>query len=389
MLKKGIISSVLVGCIAVGPGFEISAAAVDTSRQIINNENAIISYVCDAVVDSRIDYYEIPEISGEIVSIEETENSYDVLVKVSYNTVIKAETPDDSPYIQGIKQAISELSDPADITKANTYLKIWTAEIANNHINKEIPHNDQFKLSIPKAYLTPTTSNQFALNNSALVNSKLYSRTQKLGAYTEEAAYIDEPMESYGLPNDSEVKENAYDAVMSIVDRKNLELPYAAGSAKAQELDRIAAAEYGGDKANTPNNPKYQHFSSDCANFVSQCYYEGGVQTDDTWYMYSQHWKFVGGSQGSVEGLADYMLRMNNVVFWVDGEYESRALAGSILYYQNQAHVGIITSNDGRNATYSAHTNDTVNANISSYHHKNCDYLVPCWDSVTGEWTPQ
>ena len=168
MLKKGIISSVLVGCIAVGPGFEISAAAVDTSRQIINNENAIISYVCDAVVDSRIDYYEIPEISGEIVSIEETENSYDVLVKVSYNTVIKAETPDDSPYIQGIKQAISELSDPADITKANTYLKIWTAEIANNHINKEIPHNDQFKLSIPKAYLTPTTSNQFALNNSAL-----------------------------------------------------------------------------------------------------------------------------------------------------------------------------------------------------------------------------
>lgn len=52
--------------------------------------------------------------------------------------------------------------------------------------------------------------------------------------------------------------------------------------------NRNAAYDYS-QKYYDDYNDDYPEMDSDCANFVSQCLYEGGVEMDDTWYMKEQH----------------------------------------------------------------------------------------------------
>lgn len=136
-------------------------------------------------------------------------------------------------------------------------------------------------------------------------------------------------------------------------------------TSRAQELNRILARNHAKDANNfptgtKPNGSKYTHYNSDCANFVSQCYSAGGVNQDAIWKPYIGAW--------------------------------TRAFAGSIMYYPSsltvEAHVGIITSNDGQTAYYSAHTTDHCNIKLGSMKTV-LSYYIPVWDSYTGTWTPQ
>ena len=52
-----------------------------------------------------------------------------------------------------------------------------------------------------------------------------------------------------------------------------------------------------------------------------------------------------------------------------------------------QAHVGIVTSNDGQTAYYSAHTTDHCNKIMTAYYKEVMDFYIPVWDSHTGTWT--
>lgn len=57
-----------------------------------------------------------------------------VVINVSYSTKIKAETPDDAPYIKGLLAAIEKLTDEQEIEKATVYLNIWRRELEKDHV---------------------------------------------------------------------------------------------------------------------------------------------------------------------------------------------------------------------------------------------------------------
>ncbi len=48
----------------------------------------------------RSDYYDVTDISGHIKDIEKTSGGINVIVSVDFYTKIRAETPDDAPYIK-------------------------------------------------------------------------------------------------------------------------------------------------------------------------------------------------------------------------------------------------------------------------------------------------
>ena len=83
----------------------------------------------------------------------------------------------------------------------------------------------------------------------------------------------------------------------------------------------------------------------------------------------------------------------NDIVFHGGTDSWSRAFAGSIMYYPEslteEAHVGIVTSNDGQCVYYSAHITDHCNEHMSDYYKDVMDFYIPVWDSYTGTWTPQ
>lgn len=402
--KKALALFLLVAlCLSCGiPAYAVTeeASAELTSRM---KDNSVVDLVCDAVTDYRIAYYDITDISGEVTSVEKTSDGVNVVVSVDYSTKIKAETPDDSPYIKGIKAAIAELTDEADIEEATTYLNMWYKELERDHIGKELPHHSEFKVFIPAG----VTNNRLDINAAdyfdkvSLIDAQVmyreYDFVASTNALTSDESntadlrtYQDKTMDSFELATDEEVMQNAYNAVYSIIEN-DVEV---ARTSRAEELDRVAARDYAKDENNFPYNSDYNYYSgNDCANFVSQCYYEGGLTEDDEWYMYSLPWINTGGSRSNYYGLSDYM-QDNDIVFWVNGDTDIlRAFAGSIIYYQSGTtggHVAIVTSNDGRDMYYSAHTNDHCNEKMNqTWFSTNCDFLIPCWDSYGGVWTPQ
>lgn len=71
------------------------------------------------------------------------------VVNVSYSTKIKAETPDDAPYIKGLLAAIGKLTDEQEIEKATAYLNIWRSELEEDHIGKVLSYNAEFTVFVP------------------------------------------------------------------------------------------------------------------------------------------------------------------------------------------------------------------------------------------------
>ena len=397
----------LATCVPAYAGEEL--AEIDTATEISLNDleeatastarSSAIDTACYSVEELFDEYYQVSNVSGKVESMEAVAGGINVIVSVSYSTKIRAATPDDAPYIKGILAAMESLTDPLEIQKANDYLTIWRGELAREHIGKTVSHNASFSVFLPFASKGKASAN--VENNLAMdeVEIEVYT-TIDTG---ETVISYEEPLSTL-VPSEKEVMENARRDVLSIVGRRSqIQSVQASSSSRAKELDRVDAAAYAKDEDNfpygtKPDGTKYERFDGDCANFVSQCYSAGGVEEDDPddnvdnpWYPYSSIWTHTGGSRGSTEGVCDYM-EDHDIVFQVETGEWTRAFAGSIMYYPKSltdtAHVGIITSNDGQTAYYSAHTTDHCNEKLGSMKSL-LDYYVPVWDSYTETWTPQ
>ncbi|WP_312636527.1 amidase domain-containing protein [Oscillibacter sp.] len=382
----------------------VPAFAVENDNAPHVTQNNVTNLACNTATQLLEDYYDVTNVSGEITNVEATSGEVNYVVDVSYTTQIKAKTPDDAPYIQGILAAMEDLTDESELQRANDYLTIWRGELEREHIGKELSHNAEFIVSVPlllKSSNSDINSNEF-LNTLSVENAEVKVHTyDELHSSASRAVYVDEPLSSF-VPTAQEAMENARNDVSNIISGNSsnqVRGVRASSTSRAQELDRVDAAYYAKQESNfpighRPDGSKYAHYDSDCANFVSQCYSAGGVAQDSVWYDDSSCWNLTGGPRKSPGhyGITDYMLE-NDIVFHAGTGTWNRAFAGSIMYYPTslteQAHVGIITSNDGQTAYYSAHTSNHRNEKMSDYYKTVMDFYIPVWDSHTGTWTPQ
>lgn len=111
--------------------------------------------------------------------------------------------------------------------------------------------------------------------------------------------------------------------------------------------------------------PFYAAFSSDCANYVSQAIYAGGIEkttgpdvSDLYWYGHSN-----GASNGwaNCGGLYNYFTRNN---YWTESDF-TWCNAGGVIFLINSAgnrtHVVMCVKNDTAERRFSAHTTDHQN----------------------------
>jgi len=121
--------------------------------------------------------------------------------------------------------------------------------------------------------------------------------------------------------------------------------------------DRIAARNLWNNTA----NPYYVELChNDCADFVSQGLYAGGIPMDSTWKRGTPANTTVAWVNTGY--LKTYMLTTKS--YWVASTYTS-ASAGGVLYTAS-SHVVMIVQNDTITRKYSTHTNDRNQVNYSN-----------------------
>lgn len=323
--------------------------------------------------------YDISDTTAQIVSSTENEDgSTTYLVDASFKRTLKETSASDMPYIQGLKEAAAELTDPVEIAAAEDYIAIWTAELEGNYIGVAQDTNVTLSVTIPQGISTRSAYTVVP------TDIQVFDDMTNNGF----------PLESIQPKSDAELREDAQETIAQVAENADVQQmsTYAALS-PIQYYDRIAARNYarkwscdsGSSKVHEScHNPDYKFYAgSDCANFVSQCIHEGGLEIDDAWYPYSSTWTTTGNSGW---GLRQY-LTGTGYFFHSNNVYD--AFAGSVINFlnsdgSNMGHVGLIDQNDTQTITFCAHTSCRHSHTIPDY---NRDFYVPIWDSYTGSWT--
>jgi len=108
---------------------------------------------------------------------------------------------------------------------------------------------------------------------------------------------------------------------------------------------------------------------NDCANFVSQGMYAGGIPTDDTWKPGAKAWIVC-------QNMLNYFTTTKG--WWTESDI-ARAAAGEIIMMYNKYgvpyHVVMIVLNDTITRQFSGHTNDRLQHNYSTSTTFNASYV--------------
>ncbi len=120
-----------------------------------------------------------------------------------------------------------------------------------------------------------------------------------------------------------------------------------------QSYDRLGARDYA--LAHAYDKPEY---SSDCANFVSQCLcYGGGIPQTSLWKPGHDNWIRTGYNNNG--GVVPYMVDSG---YFYKENTRSKINAGCIVYWNEYSHVGLVTYGDTVTIKFSAHTTARKNA---------------------------
>lgn len=360
-------------------------------------DDEIVESVLNEVLARYTSDYSISDAAATIANKTINEDgSTTYQINASFNRTLLASDALDIPAIQGMLQAKEELSDPEQIAVAESYIAGRIADLNDNYIVVAQRTNGTY-------YVTRAPYSLIALDNEAI----------PLGEVTVQSPFEDgesAPLATIGPRSVSEQVQSGESLIADVAECANNMVMRAAPHNEAiKKYDRVAAREYAQEwscnlgistkHASCHNAPKYEFYDgdkgSDCANFVSQCFHEGGLETDDTWYINSTAWITTGNRGG---GLRQWIV--NNDLFFHTTNV-NKAFAGSLVNdlkyiggeWVNGGHVGIVDQNDLTTQTLCAHANCRSSVDITGWtytdksgvKHKT-DYYVPYWDSHSNQW---
>ncbi len=258
--------------------------------------------------------------------------------KLKYSSVFQL------PFVSGMKKAVDELNssqaEKAYNNKANE-LKKYIGE-------KQIEYN-LFKLS--------------------LLEPEDFS-----GATIEIATYHNKmPAERLRPLSSSAMAKDGYNFIKKAVKHNTKKIKY----------DNYKAVRYADKFSSNPIktginkdkwNDEYKPYENDCANFVSQCLYTGGVKTTSLWFPESFYWIRTGSPRyPNVSGVSDYMQKLNA---FYKTSYSSVS-AGGFICLNEESHVVFITSNDSITILFNGHTNDRKRISFPRMDSTEAIYLTP------------
>lgn len=97
------------------------------------------------------------------------------------------------------------------------------------------------------------------------------------------------------------------------------------------------------------DEPEYEN---NCANFVSTCINEGGIDETGSFHPGAINW-ITTGFKNDGSGLVPYLTRHG---YFYQEKFRGKVEPGSIVYWTDASHVGLITYQDTVTMKYTAHT---------------------------------
>ncbi|UTC67041.1 MULTISPECIES: amidase domain-containing protein [unclassified Treponema] len=120
-------------------------------------------------------------------------------------------------------------------------------------------------------------------------------------------------------------------------------------------------------------NDDYNTYENDCANYVSQCIYAGGIRLSGSWYPDSLIWIRTGSPRYASSGITTYMQKKN---LFYSTNYSSISEGGFICLIK-ESHVVFVTSNDSITILFNGHTNDRKLVSFPHLNESEAIYLSP------------
>lgn len=316
----------------IGSATAFAAEPVDNS--------AIAEKALSEVTALYEDLYTITNAEAEVQN-----STYDdmgniiVDVVVSFDRTLKATCAEDMPYIQGLEIALTELTDPDEISAASAYIDAKKADLEDNYIGVAQDTYIELQVTVPIATARSNAAQAIGIDNIEYVGMNENVPAKELAPDSNQA-----------------MMESGQAAILNITERMATPSTRASTiNSVIKNYDRVRARDYARDWSCTNgslydhatcHNPEYTFYASnDCTNFVSQCLVYGGLPTDSKWKPYTEPWKTTGNAGN---GIRQYLT--NNGLFF-HSTNEKEAFAGSIINWLNSdgtnaGHVGLVDQND-------------------------------------------
>ncbi|UTC76911.1 hypothetical protein E4O04_02330 [Treponema sp. OMZ 799] len=290
-------------------------------------------------------YYDILNVSVyDYIPDDEDYGSNEKFYFVSIEKKLKFNSVYQLPFVAGMKKAVENFKDSKNAlrqyNKRTTELK--------KYIGKKQIENNIFKITFTEK------------NNFENIKIEIATYHTKIDAF------------SLRSPDSEVLMQNGFDFIKYHVKTNSKKIDY----------NNAAAVGYSNKYTSNPLNlssdisvwnPEYKIYDNDCANFVSQCIYAGGISPTAAWYPESLIWIRTGSPRYENSGVTTYMQK-NNLFYATN---YSAASEGGFICLTKESHVVFITSNDSITILFNGHTNDRKQVSFPHLNNSEAIYLSP------------
>ncbi len=328
----------------------------------------------DFISNAYSEYYEVGNFTSKIVSTNITDNRVEIKIMVSFEKVLKASNISELPFIQGMTASVKSLERVrstdtpiakyilneqitaiseyiGEVQEENAIFRVLSNTVNDNLANPilEVYGVDEF---IPAEYFIPQSPDELYAEGILDLERNVVS--------TKEAIAIVYPDLDVNKISESQIN--------------------MLQNTRAIKYDRLAARDYAnkytsecGEGYNTTYwNKNYawhtENEGVDCANYVSQAIFAGGIPTDSTWKPESIAWVNTGKNDSG--GLAPYMTGKG----YFKKVTRSTCAAGGFISHTDFSHVIFVVANDTVIMQFSSHTADRLKASFAGSYYANFNY---------------
>jgi hypothetical protein len=344
------------------------------------------------LVEAEEEYYVVHDISVDSVATElQEDGTLRTTCSIRLSMSLRATTIDELPYIAGMLEVVGvsslEKCTPSELIACGFINRLQedTAITANSSIYKtntdysiaKYIADATVEMASPYAsYIGEISDFSFDIVIDSDSNHEIIN-IFGLSDVTTNGVQEVFPLCNYFPPEKAVLKEQGRRDLLSKIDSMQNESAMGSNSLEPS-FNRNAARNYAfvySSEASTSQtcphghtrinlskyNSAYTYYChNDCANFVSQCIYAGGIPTDTNWSPGCTAWTYV-------PSLYHYFYELKG--YWITSSY-STCTAGGIIINQNSSgamyHVNLCVYNDSVTHKYAAHNADHNNKVFTS-----------------------
>lgn len=356
--------------------------------------NALSETLKAWIIKNEAQYYKNISVAITPVKVETKDSKVEGTFNVRVSEMLKVTTPKELPAIRGMerfKDLKSKGLLPNQIHAVDKEIDNWIKE-TNGYIGKTETLNMDFKVVV-----------DVSKEGNILPETAIFFLSTAQGNFYQIESLIppESEMEREGFNHAKEIADKAKNATVNnfVVDtyQRLIARDYAnSWTSNPPDGEGNDQYEYLGDgfyswwdtthwkvgwptNPNDPDNPGEFIFSlnssfydNDCADYVSQALYKGGVPMDNIWYCTRYSTSLPSYTWRYVPALKNYMISKG---YWEPSSYEW-ANAGSVIVHPND-HVMMVVKNDTIHHALSAHTRDRQEyAYTYSGYYSQCEYYT-------------